>query len=239
MSGDNEADRLTLAAVLARHQSRRGARHGAGVAAEQDRSGAARSRRRVNRANVAVDTTTPAAGRLIDRFMPQAEITERHETLVQAPAAIVFDVARNLNLQSVRLVRVLFWLRAKMLGAAKPPQDLFSQGLVAQTTAMGWGVLAHRPGRELVMGSTAQPWKADVTFKTIPSKRFTAFGEPDLVKIVWTLEADPLGPALTRFRTETRVRDRRRGAEEVPPLLAPVRYGHRPDPLGVAPGAAS
>ena len=46
---------------------------------------------------------------------------------------------------------------------------------------------------------------ADVKFRAIPPGCFTEFREPDLVKIVWTLEAEPLGPALTRFRHETRV----------------------------------
>jgi hypothetical protein len=55
--------------------------------------------------------------------------------------------------------------------------------LPSAPTAMGWAMLACRPG---------------------PPERFTAFAEPDLVKIVWTLEAEPLGPTLTRFRTEAR-----------------------------------
>jgi hypothetical protein len=39
----------------------------------------------------------------------------------------------------------------------------------------------------------------------VAPERFARFAEPDLVKIVWTLEAEPLGPALTRFRSQTRV----------------------------------
>lgn len=60
---------------------------------------------------------------------------------------------------------------------------------MAETTAMGWGALAHCPARELVTGGATQPWKTDVKFTTIPPECFTAFGEPDLLKIVWTLEA--------------------------------------------------
>ena len=55
------------------------------------------------------------------------------------------------------------------------------------------------------MGAVTQPWKADVVFTPIAPDRFLEFSKPDHVKIVWTLEAEPLGPALTRFRTETRV----------------------------------
>lgn len=155
--------------------------------------------------------TTPesvagAAGcRLIDRFMPQVDVTERHETLVHAPADIVFDTARNFDLQSIPLVRAMFWLRALVLGAARPPADLFAKGLVAETTSMGWGILAERPGRELAVGSVTQPWKGEVVFAPVAPDRFVAHSAPDMVKIVWTLEAEPLGPALTRFRTETRV----------------------------------
>jgi len=142
---------------------------------------------------------------LINRFMPHADIRERHETLVRAPADVVFHVAQHFDVQSIPIIRALFWLRAQLLGAAKPPADLFAKGLLAETQALGWGVLAYRPGRELIMGAATQPWKADVRFTSIPRDRFTQFAGPDLVKIVWTLEAEPLGPALTRFRTEVRV----------------------------------
>jgi hypothetical protein len=147
----------------------------------------------------------PAGGRLIERFMPVSDVTERHETLVHAPADLVFDIAQNFDLQSIPLVRAIFWLRALGLGAAKPPAHLFAKGLVAETMAMGWGILAERPGRELVVGSVTQPWRGDVIFTSVEPDRFAAYSEPDMVKIVWTLEAEPLGPALSRFRTETRV----------------------------------
>jgi hypothetical protein len=146
-----------------------------------------------------------AGTRLIEQFIPEADYRERHETIVHAPADVVFDVAQHFNLQSIPLVRAIFWLRARLLGARQPAPDLFARGLVAETKALGWGELALEPGRELVMGATAQPWKADVTFTAIAPNRFRDFADPDLVKIVWTLEAEALAPARTRFRTETRV----------------------------------
>lgn len=152
------------------------------------------------------ETVAGAVGaRLVERFMPRADVTERHETLVRAPAEVVFDLAQKFDLQSIPIIRALFWLRARMLRATPPPPRLFAKGLVAETTALGWGILAVRPGRELVAGSVTQPWKGDVVFTPVAPERFAAFSEPGMVKIVWTLEAEPLGPALTRFRTETRV----------------------------------
>jgi hypothetical protein len=55
------------------------------------------------------------------------------------------------------------------------------------------------------MGSATRPWFGDVKFRSIPPDEFSAFAEPDYVKIVWTLEADPIDAETTRFRTQTRV----------------------------------
>lgn len=71
--------------------------------------------------------------------------------------------------------------------------------------AIGWGVLADLPDREIVMGAVTQPWMADVVFRPLLPEEFAAFHEPDYVKIVWTLCADSLGAAESIFRTETRV----------------------------------
>jgi hypothetical protein len=147
---------------------------------------------------------TRSTDRLIERFMPHADVRERYEVLVRAPADLVFDVAWNFDLQAIPVVRAIFRLREMFLGA-KTPSERRSTGLVAETTALGWGVLAHRPGRELVMGAVTQPWRGDVTFTAVAPEYFTEFADPNLVKIVWTIEVEPLGPAVTRFRHETRV----------------------------------
>ena len=55
------------------------------------------------------------------------------------------------------------------------------------------------------MGSVTEPWVPDVRFRQVAPDSFAGFQEPGLVKIVWTLEAEPLGGELTRFATETRV----------------------------------
>jgi hypothetical protein len=147
--------------------------------------------------------TEAASSRLIERFIPHPEQGGRHETLVRAPAELVFELAWNADMQEHPVARAIFWLREKLLRATPTPRA--ARRLVAETTALGWGMLAHRPGRELVMGAVTRPWEANVGFRAIPAEQFAAFTEPGMVKIVWTLEAEPVEPALTRFRTETRV----------------------------------
>jgi hypothetical protein len=141
--------------------------------------------------------------RLIEQFMPASHISTCHEILIHAPADVVFDVAQTLDLQSIPVARAIFWLRGKIMGAA--PTVTSRGGLVEETKRLGWNELARRPGRELVMGAATQPWKADVRFIPVPAENFLDFAQPGMVKIVWTLEAVPVEPNLTLFRTETRV----------------------------------
>lgn len=141
---------------------------------------------------------------VLDRFMPCPDERTRHEITIRAPAGLVLDVARTFDMQSLLLVRALFWLRAKLLGARRSAARR-PTGLVADMLALGWGCLADEPGHFFVAGAACQPWQADVVFTPIAPEQFATYAEPDRVKIAWTLEAEALGPALTRFATETRV----------------------------------
>ncbi|BDG01486.1 hypothetical protein [Anaeromyxobacter oryzae] len=140
--------------------------------------------------------------RTIDRFMPERDIRERAEAVVRAPAELVFEVARSMDVQSIPLVHAIFWARSKLLRATAPPRE--PKGIVEETLGLGWGVLSERPGREIVMGAFTRPWEANVVFTALPPDRFAAFADPGVVKIAWTIEAEPVGAARTRIATETR-----------------------------------
>jgi hypothetical protein len=145
----------------------------------------------------------PAAPLPLDRFLPDADVRERFELIVEAPAAIVMDAAKAVTLDGLPAVRGIFRLRAVLMGAeARGPRP--PQGLLADSLAMGWGLLDERPERLVVVGSRCQPWVGDVRFVAIPPAEFAAYDEPGQVKIAWTLETDPLGPERTRFAHETR-----------------------------------
>jgi hypothetical protein len=147
---------------------------------------------------------TPAPGSPAAQFIPRPYVHDRHEIVIAAPADLVFFDATRIDLQSLPIVRTIFRIRGWLMGDTfEPPAKPL--GIVAETMVLGWGLLAHTPCRVIVMGAAARPWTRNVTFRTIPREEFASFAEPDYVKIVWTLEADPIGPARTRFRTETRV----------------------------------
>lgn len=153
-------------------------------------------------------TTTVGSGDdvdpLLDEFMPSYEVAERHHIRVAAPAAVTLAAAAALEFQEGAMVRAIFRARELVLGTA-PRGEPLPKGLLEQVKALGWGVLAENPGREIVMGAVTRPWEADVVFQALRPDQFSAFREPGYVKIAWTLRADPAENGGSIFRTETRV----------------------------------
>jgi hypothetical protein len=107
-------------------------------------------------------------------------------------------------LEQSSIVRAIFKAREWVM-RSHPACEPEPRAFLAQMRAIGWGVLAEIPGREIVMGAVTQPWMADVVFRPLPAGEFASFHDPDYVKIAWTLRADPLGDAASIFWTETRV----------------------------------
>lgn len=140
---------------------------------------------------------------LLDRFMPVYDVVERHRIDVAAPADVTLLAACEQDLLRLPLIRTIFKARELALGA-RPGDTTLPSGLLASTLRLGWGVLAEVPGRQIVVGAVTRPWDADVIFRALPPAEFAAFWEPGLVKIVWTLRADPIDAETSLFRTETR-----------------------------------
>jgi hypothetical protein len=158
-----------------------------------------RHRVQVGAASADTDSASP-----LDRFMPAYDVWERHETAVAAPAAVTMAAARDMDIYRSTLVRLIFAIRTlpgRLRGA--PPRAPAS--LLCETLALGWRVLADEPDRSVVVGAVTRPWQANVTFRGLSPDAFVAFDEPGYAKIAWTLEAIPLSPSTSRFRTETRV----------------------------------
>jgi hypothetical protein len=140
---------------------------------------------------------------LLDQFLPDYDVIERHQICVRAPAAITLAAAREQDLAASPPIRAIFRARELILGAT-PDEHSQPRGLIRQVQSLGWLVLAERTEREIVMGAVTRPWEPNVTFRGVSPEEFAAFDEPDYVKIVWNLRADPLGACESLFRTETR-----------------------------------
>ena len=149
------------------------------------------------------EATREDADALLDEFMPTYEIVERHHVRVEAPAGVTLAAAREVDFSESPVIRAIFKGRELAMGSdsdeARRPR-----GLVPLTLSLGWRVLAEIPDREIVLGAVTRPWHANVVFRSIPPVEFAAFNEPDYVKIVWNLRADPIAEGASMFRSETR-----------------------------------
>jgi hypothetical protein len=145
-----------------------------------------------------------AGDALLDRFMPDCEVRERHAVRVVAPAAATFAAARGLELHRSPLIRGIFRARELIMGATTTRNRAPPRPFLEEVLSLGWRVLGEEPDREIVIGAVTQPWRADVVFRGIAPEEFAAFHEAGYVKIAWTLSATPLGPSDSMFHTETR-----------------------------------
>jgi hypothetical protein len=126
---------------------------------------------------------------LLDGFIPKSDVRTRHQIIIHAPAGVVFETLRDFDLQSIFVVRVIFWLRSRVLGAKTQPAQPLA-GLIAEMLNMGWTPLAEEANWFFVGGAACQPWQANVAFSPIPPDQFAAFAEGDRVKIAWSLETE-------------------------------------------------
>jgi hypothetical protein len=142
---------------------------------------------------------------VLDGLMPLYDVVERHHIHVAAPAHLTLSTARELDLSDSRLVQAIFRGRELMFGGTPPPTGVAEPtGLVAAALNIGWGVLADRPDREIVLGAVTKPWEPNPVFNDLLPREFTAFVAPGFVKIAFSLRADSLPDGTSIFRTETR-----------------------------------
>jgi len=143
-------------------------------------------------------------GSLLDRFMPTYEVEERHQTRVAAPNDVTFAAASEMDIQRVPVVRALFKGRALFVGGKGDERER-PRTLLAWMQSLGWTVLVHVPGRQVVLGTVMRPWEPDPSPRVVTPEKFAAFREPEYVKIVSTWAAQPIGPHESRFTIATRV----------------------------------
>lgn len=159
------------------------------------------------------DAGTGPPNPLLDRFLSDPEVRERYETRVRAPADLTWNAAQDLDLARSPVVRAIFSAR-EMLMSSEAAHDRQPRRFLDEIRALGWRQLAEEPGRALVFGAVTQPWEANVVFRGLDPEEFARFDQPGYAAIAWTLEAHPVGPHASIFRTETRVRTTDPGSRE-------------------------
>ena len=168
---------------------------------------------------------TEESDALLDEFMPEYEVAERHHVRVRAPANVTLAAAMETDLPKSDVIRGVLEARALILGA-DPDDGNRPRGLLAQTTSLGWGVLAEKPGLEIVVGAVTQPWMANVVFRALLRDDFRV--SPT------RLRQDRVDASCRSRRPagidlpdrDARVDDRFNRAKQVPMVLGEIFAGH-------------
>jgi hypothetical protein len=151
---------------------------------------------------------------LIDAYLPQYDVSERHRTRVAASREATYSALWTANLANSPVARMLLALRAlpgAMRGGVAGVRALWARGSRPVTLATfqerGFEVLAELPPTELVIGVEGQFWRptgnlcttSAATFRSQPAAPGTARG-------VWNFHLRACADGTTELTTETRVR---------------------------------
>jgi hypothetical protein len=142
---------------------------------------------------------------LIDDFLPQYDVFERHETEIDAPIERVYPFIRALDLR-YSFLSSLYRLAERAAGPLFPRKKrVGSSGLSMQIFLdYGFVLLGERPLQEVVIGLTERVGLGD-RVRLVQPEEFKAFSESGFAKAAWNFSLFPLGTGQTRLVTETRV----------------------------------
>lgn len=151
---------------------------------------------------------------LIDRCLPDFDVTEVHDIEVDAPPEVAYAAIRKADLRDP-VISALFAVRelpnrvARRLRGDPPPaapKSFTFQDVDA--AALGWVLLGESLDKEkeleFVVGSVGRFWKRDYGWRPIPPNEFATFSEPGFAKIGLSFSVRPLGFDRSILRYEAR-----------------------------------
>jgi hypothetical protein len=140
---------------------------------------------------------------LLDRFMPDCDIGERHALVIAAAPERVLAATRELRSKELPLFVVLMGLRG-LPGLVRGRSVLrLDRPLLDELVRLGFVRLGESP-HELVLGISGRFWRLDGGLRRVPAAEFASFAEPGWVQaaVDFHVEDHPDGTLLS---TETRV----------------------------------
>lgn len=118
---------------------------------------------------------------LIDDFLPDFDVSERHEISVEAHPDRAYAAVKDLDLGRSRGIRALFALRGLPSQSHMNLDALFGLGFV---------LLGEEPGTEIVVGVVGKPWRPKGGVVRVKPKEFASFDRPGYAKAAWNFRVD-------------------------------------------------
>jgi len=130
---------------------------------------------------------------LLDDLMPIYDFRIRHERVIAAPRARVWQAARAITIRTLPEVRMLLWIREVFSRLSGLPLEQFP-------------IVTEQSGTEVLRAICGRLWAwrgniEDVTVQEIP-----AFERDGFAKSYWNFHLADAGHGQVRLTSETRVR---------------------------------
>lgn len=145
---------------------------------------------------------------LVDRFLPEFDVTTVHHTIVEATPEKTFEAIKRTDLSRDPVSMFLGKVRdlpnmieRKLKGTDQPATGPLT---FESFEHMGWVHLAEEPGAELVVGLVGQFWHRDYGFEQITPEEFVPFDRPGFAKVAVSLSVRPYGATRTLLTYEAR-----------------------------------
>ena len=153
-----------------------------------------------------------AEAMLLDRYLPQFDVTETHAVVIDADTELTWQAVRRSDLSRSAVIRVLLELRSlpnRLQGLLKgrPSEPSRPPLMLDDMERAGFLLLGESPGHEIVFGTVVQPWKAvtdDEPAPQVEAGQFAEFDTPGYVKVAFNIRVEPYGSRRSLITTETR-----------------------------------
>ncbi|MEN3330973.1 MAG: hypothetical protein V7641_338 [Blastocatellia bacterium] len=143
---------------------------------------------------------------LIDDFLPTFDASERHQILIQASPARVYEALLTTDFGRPLLVRALLALRALPAWLLHPARSRRVSRKITFATFLqnGFVRLAERQAEEIVLGLVGRFWTLSGCLEQTDAAAFQHECRPGLAKAAWNFTIESSGQ-VTKVVTETRV----------------------------------
>ena len=145
---------------------------------------------------------------LLDELVPGYDVAARYRTQVRADPATVYEALGRADLAASPLIRMLFLLRRLPAWLVRAPQSArfaSRSRTLRDLIGGGFGLVAERPGEELVLGTVGRFWQPAAELRDASAADFATPLEPGLARAAWNFRVVDTGAGNTELSTETRV----------------------------------
>lgn len=137
---------------------------------------------------------------LIDDFLSDYDVHERHQIKVNAAVDKVYAAVRRLDISRAKLSMLLFRLRGIPAGALTPSCFTLEDFL-----EMGFILLGERENEELVLGLVGRFWTPSGELPRLDTDGFRRFATKGYAKAAWNFTLREQSDNSVLLETETRI----------------------------------